>query len=113
MLGQSRGDDLARDERQFHRRREQAFLAAVVVMHQGRIHASRPGDRTDGGAVIAMLGELRAGGTEDRLAGSALPGAPAGARARVLLVPGHAGTWCRLADRVRSKNRSSSVAGTS
>ena len=60
------------------------LLAAVEVVHERGIHAGGRGDRPDRGAVVAVLGELRAGGGEDRLAGAAVSGAAAGARARVL-----------------------------
>src|ERR1022692_3656152 len=115
--GRQRGHQhLARHHRQPHRRSEKLLLAAVEMMYQRGVYPGRGRDRPDRRSVITAIGELGAGGRQDRLAGAALadpaPGTarPAGLRLRM---GSHAGSSVVDLGRASWKKRSSRVAGAS
>src|SRR5450432_1625309 len=115
--GRQRGrQHLARHHRQPHRRGEKLLLAAVEMMYQRGVDPGRGRDPPDRRSVITAIGELGAGGRQDRLAGAALarpaPGTarPAGLR---LGLGSHAGSSVADLGRASWKKRSSRVAGAS
>src|SRR5262249_61592925 len=68
--------DLQRVDRQPHGRHEQAFFAAIEVVHQGRVHPGVGRDPADRCAVVAEVAEPGPGRSQDRLPGAAVPTAP-------------------------------------
>src|SRR5579859_3560964 len=127
--GREHGSDHVRGvDRQAHRRREQAFLVAVEVVHQRRVHPGVGRDAADRRAVVAEVAEPGPGRGQDRLPGTAvtatppaappaLPIAPPPARAGRPAPPGlprragHPATSVTPDDSVSWKKRSSRVAG--
>ena len=78
VAGDDPRDHRRRVERQLHDLGEQLLLRAEEVADQGRVDAGLQRDRAHRGAVVALLGELRAGGGADRLPGAAVARPPSG-----------------------------------
>ena len=66
VAGENLRQPLGRVERQLHRRDEDLLLAAEVVVHECGVHVGLPGDAAHGRAGVPLVGELLAGGIQDR-----------------------------------------------
>jgi hypothetical protein len=82
LLAHQRHEGLERVDGDLHGGDEQVLLGPEVVVDQRRVDAGDPGHLADGGLLVAALGKGTPGRVEDRLAGAAVAGTPAGPRHR-------------------------------